>query len=139
MNQDNTDNTTKNYCVDTNWLIMYLTKKDNLVIEDNAKYFITRFAIIEFLSNPDLSKEEAEFSINFFKKNFYIIEIDDNVSQIAGKLLRLDEKLDLGNAILMACCLSKKLQLLSFNRPLLKYYNQIQNHPDINIKSFFSH
>lgn len=104
--------------LDTNYLIFLGGNRDREL--KHSQTFLSRLSIIEYLSANFLTEEEAEYVQSMLEHICNIIEIDEEVGSLAAKIRRHDKSVRIGDAIIMATGLVYDLELMTFDKRLLK-------------------
>lgn len=109
---------TKAKLLDTNYLI-YLSQVEQQEFDANQT-FLSRISFVEYLSAKFLSDEDAEYAANRIESDCTLLEVTKNIGILAAKIRRHDKSVRIGDAIIMATSLVYDLELMTFDKRLLK-------------------
>ncbi len=84
---------------------------------------VSQITRIELFSYPDLSEKEDQ-TIRVLLEVVHVIRLDDEIEQVAIAI-RKKKKLRLPDAVVAATAVVKDLQLLTFDKSLLKAFESV--------------
>ena len=120
----------KRILVDTNVLIDYskghhkgLEQRLKLQEKGKVKLYINSVIVAEFFTDKQLIDKEKETLAKEFLSYFTIIPITASVGILCGRILRNREVEVLGDALIAATCISRKLFLLTGN---IKHFRKVK-------------
>jgi predicted nucleic acid-binding protein len=119
---------------DTSWLIALLNPEDahhtralKELDELNSAPSVSAFAFAELLVNFELNEAvDIESTLPTLKSSLSsIINLDSDIA-IKSAQIRSDNKITLGDAIIIATALSEKSKLLTFDKNMRSVYERIK-------------
>ena len=104
--------------VDTDILIDFTKGHDDKLgrLLGKTELVLSPINVAEFLNNRELDSEAKKINAHDFLKLFNIVNMDREIGEKAGELLRLKKVEYLGDAIVAATCVVEKIELLTRNK-----------------------
>ncbi|MDO8741887.1 MAG: PIN domain-containing protein, partial [Candidatus Roizmanbacteria bacterium] len=108
--------------IDTNIIISY-TKGYFVYLKEliekqkkgDVMLFVNPVVVAEFFTDKNLDNEKKYILAKEFFHNFTSLPINNTIGIIAGKLLRNNSTIAIGDALIAATCLENKLELITNN------------------------
>lgn len=119
----------RNVLVDTDVLIDFSKNKDKLLVKyleekDLWQLWVNPVVVAEWLNNQELTDTGKLKQADKFISAFNCAELGKNEGEKAGKLIRNHQIDYLGDALIAANCLVRKMSLLTRN---VRHYKKIKN------------
>lgn len=121
----------RNVLVDTDVLIDFSKNKDKLLVKyleekDLWQLWVNPVVIAEWLNNQELAEAGKLKKADEFISAFNCAELGKNEGKKAGKLIRNRQIDYLGDALIAANCLVRKMSLLTRNRRHFKKVRKLK-------------